>query len=53
LTEHNADYTKSRWEKLVYSLLVEIQNSLNNFTSSVMPLTLKNHFEERLQSPIE
>ena len=49
--KYNLELTESHWEKLVYSLLFELRKSLDNFTHSVMPLSLKSHFEEKLQDP--
>jgi len=47
--QERTDY--SYWEKLVHSLWIEITKGLNNFESQIMPLTLKSHFEQRLQNP--
>ena len=47
----NVSTVKSHWEKLVYSVLFEINKSFNNLTNQFLPLTLKNNFEVRSKEP--
>ena len=52
LMDYNlASAKNSHWEKIVYSILFELNKSLNNFNSQLLPLTLKRNFEQRLKAP--
>ena len=46
----NAAAMNSHWGKIVYSILFEINKSLNNFNSQLLPFTLKRKFEQRLEN---
>ena len=51
--EYNSAEMESHWNKIVYSILFELNKSLNNFKGQLMPLTLNINFELRRDPSLE
>ena len=51
LMDENITFELSPWDKIVYSILFELNNSLNSFNTQLLPLTLKRKLEDKLDHP--